>query len=129
MPGTINPSSFDNTIPPVVGEYDIPYNGSSLTCVADHLATGKIYVARHGGFIQGNYATIFQLDYHTFTRIKEYKFGLNPPEGWPVFNTWWMKTQYIFPNPGGNLLWLVHRYPPNVNDQPEGWAIEKVFFD
>lgn len=129
LPNTINPSNFDNSIPPVVGEYDISYTGLGITCVADHVATGKIYVARHGGYIQGNYATIFQLDYQTFVKIKEYKFGLNPPENWPVFTTWWMKTQYIFPNPGGNQLWLVHRYPPRVNDQPEGWAIEKISFD
>lgn len=129
LPDVVNPSAFDFTNPVVAGEYDIPETHISITCVADHLATGKIYVARHGGYIQGNYATIFQLNYQTFSRIKEYKFGLNPPENWPVGTTWWMKTEHIFPNPSGDHLWLVNRYPATNNNNPDGWAIEKVSFN
>lgn len=129
LPNTFNPSNFDYSIPRVVGEYDLPFMPYTITCVADHVTTSKIYVARHGLFAHDNYATITQMDYHTFTKIKEYKYGLTRPENWPVFTTWWMKTQYIFPNAGDNQLWLVHRYPPPGNDKPEGWAIEKVSFN
>jgi hypothetical protein len=129
LPNTFNPSNFDYSIPPVVGEYDLPFMPYTITCVADHVTTSKIYVARHGLFAHDNYATITQMDYHTFTKIKEYKYGLTRPENWPVFTTWWMKTQYIFPYAGGNQLWLVHRYPPPGNDKPEGWAIERISFE